>query len=237
MTGTPGSRHRNGPPGASRITPLHEIRRRRAFQILSRDGELPMFIKGDGPDRVTDVPRKTGTKVGAVLQTQFAEEFLAARFIGHPGRRARHAKNLVELVGFDSVDKNLVWNAPKKRFIGELIRGQIGGENNLQLERDVELAAAAERKKVDAAIERHDPAVEQIPRRNHLASEVVDQQDSVVGLHLQRGAVGAAGLVLLQIEHAGDEFSANGYERPPADGPARVYIETSLQAGLNIEIL
>ena len=57
------------------------------------------------------------------------------------------------------------------------------------VERHLELLAGVQREVVDAALERHDPAVQQILRADALPAEVVDQEHAAVGLELNRRLV------------------------------------------------
>jgi hypothetical protein len=72
-------------------------------------------------------------------------------------------------------------DAAQKCLIRQLRWIQIGGEHHHHLERDAQLLPVLQAQVVDAPVQRDDPAVQQIARRDHLASEVVDNQNAVVG--------------------------------------------------------
>ncbi len=72
------------------------------------------------------------------------------------------------------------------------------------------------------AVQRHHPAVQQLLRPHPLPPEVVHDQDSVVGLHLNRAAVIPRVGVELQVEHVDGQFAAHQHRRAPAPHPARI---------------
>jgi hypothetical protein len=69
-------------------------------------------------------------------------------------------------VGLDrrALRQDLVADAAEERLVHQLGRLHVGGEHHQAVERDVELEARGQRQVIDAALERHDPAVEQIAR-------------------------------------------------------------------------
>ena len=75
---------------------------------------------------------------------------------------------------------------------------------------------------VDAAFQRHDPAVEQVGGADELAAEVVDDEAAAQRLHVQRRLVEVAVRVVAQVEHVEREFAAGDDERTPAGNPAGV---------------
>ena len=74
----------------------------------------------------------------------------------------------------------------------------------------------------DAASEGDDPAVEEVARRHELATEIVDDEDAVIGLHLERGGVDAGGFVEAKFEHGGGSFTTDDDARALAEDPAGV---------------
>src|SRR6185436_14306455 len=99
---------------------------------------------------------------------------------------------------------NLVVDTPQEGFVGQVGGLQVGGEDHHQLERDLKLASVPQREVIDAPVQRNDPAVQQVARRHELAPAVVDQQNAVVGFHLERRRVDARRLVQAQLQHAGN---------------------------------
>ncbi len=86
----------------------------------------------------------------------------------------------------------------------------------------MEFDAISKHEVVHAAVQRHDPAVQQIARRHELPSEVVDDEYPVVGLHLHRRGIDAGGFVEAQFQHAGDELAADHNARTFAQDPALI---------------
>ena len=121
------------------------------------------------------------------------EQVLDDRRIERRGsaRGSTFLKICVNSVGRRVLGKHLVLNAAQERLVHQLGRLDVGGEHRQHQERQVELLARLQREVVDAALERHDPAVQQLARRASLAAEVVDDQHAAVGQHLQRRAVEA----------------------------------------------
>ena len=80
----------------------------------------------------------------------------------------------------------------------------------------------ARREVIDAAVQRNNPAIEQLLRRKHLAPEIVDHQDAVVGLHLARRDEHVGGLIEAQFQHCGRKLAAHGDAGAMADHPPRI---------------
>ena len=85
----------------------------------------------------------------------------------------------------------------------------VGGEDHQHLEGDLDLHPTGEGKEVNAAIQRHDPAVQQFFGTDALAAEIVDDEDAVVGLELHGADIEAADRVELQVEHLDGQLSAD----------------------------
>ena len=66
----------------------------------------------------------------------------------------------------------------------------------------------------------------------HLAAEVVDEEDAVVGLHLHGRRENAAGFVVVQFEHAGYQLAAHHDEGSLARHPARIELGVFFIDGL-----
>ena len=101
-------------------------------------------------------------------------------------------------------------------------RLEVGREAHLDVEGDLELHAVGQREVVDPAVEGHDPAVQQRLGADRLAAEVVDHEDAVVGLHLQRRQVDAVGLLVGQVEAGRGQLAAGDDGRAPAQHPPGV---------------
>ena len=120
---------------------------------------------GDGANRLADVARKTRAKVRAVAQAHFAQNgFTPPSSNSIPRAPAVRWRIVSKESASTATDQDLVRNASQKGFVGQFVQGEVGGEDDEQLEGDVDFSAGAKGKEIDAAIERHDPAVEQIAR-------------------------------------------------------------------------
>jgi hypothetical protein len=75
--------------------------------------------------------------------------------------------------------------AAQKGFINQFFRRQIGREDDQHIKRHFHLAPGVQGQVIDAVFQRDNPAVEQVARADLLASKVVDQQDTAVGLYLE----------------------------------------------------
>ena len=76
------------------------------------------------------------------------------------------------------------------------------------------LLAGVQRQVVDAALERHDPPVQQVARRDALPAEVVDDEHAAVGLHLHRRFVELRD----RVEASGRASRASARRRPSTTG-------------------
>ena len=74
------------------------------------------------------------------------------------------------------------------------------------------------------SVERNNPAVQQSFGANHLAAEVVDDQHTVVRLHLQRRGIELTDRIEMKIEHFNSKFSADHHAWPAAKYPAPICI-------------
>ncbi len=77
---------------------------------------------------------------------------------------------------------------------------------------------------IDTILQRHNPAVEKVPRAHQLAAEVVDDKAAAQRLHVQRGFIKVARGVILQVKHLQGQLAAGGDERPAAGNPARIVL-------------
>jgi 4-amino-4-deoxy-L-arabinose transferase-like glycosyltransferase len=182
------------------------------------------FVVGDVLDDQHHVARIAGAQhlAAAVGEAALADVGRLFRRPGHAFAGADGAQDVVEDLRADDIDLDLVLDAAQERFVGELPWIEVGREDDERLERDGDLDAGAQREEVDAAVQRHDPAVEQVARVDHLAAEVVDDEQAVVGLHLQGRGVVAERALELQLEHFLDHFAADRDAGARAADPARV---------------
>src|SRR5262249_35916815 len=185
-----------------------------------------LFVASDRLEDVDDVHRITGAQFGAAVgEAELAQVFAAIGFerdIAHGGHAA---ENLIECVLMYRLDEDLVVNAAEEGFIGQIVGVEVCGEDHHHFERDLELHAVLQRQVIDAAVEGHDPAVEQVARGDKLAAEVVDEEDTVVGLHLERRGVDTGGFIEAQFEHTGYQLTADHDVGPFAKNPSRIDVD------------
>src|SRR5205814_7865961 len=111
--------------------------------------------------------------------------------------------------------------APQVGLVEQLAGLQVGRKRQLGPERNLDLAPAADKVHViDLLLKRHQQAVEDLLRRDALATEIVDQQHAAVGLHLQRRSVGTAAFLEGRVEHLELELAANLHHRARDAAPA-----------------
>src|SRR4029450_4690056 len=109
-------------------------------------------------------------------------------------------------------------------------------EHDEQVERNLELLPTGEREEVDAAIERHDPAGQEVERPDALAPEVVDDEKAVVGTHLHRRGVEAGRRIELEAEHLDRQLAADHEAWPPALHPAEVAAHAAARIDLLVHV-
>ena len=91
-------------------------------------------------------------------------------------------------------------------------------------ERQLELLPAVQRQEVHAALERHDPPVQQIAGRHALAAEVVDDEHAAIRERLHRRLVEAGDRVVAQLERFERQLTADHHQGPAATDPALVHV-------------
>ena len=122
---------------------------------------------------------------------------------------ANVAQKFMEEFRAERLDLDLVLQAAHEGVFGEIAEREVGAEDDYEFERNFKSGAGPERKNVFAAIEGNDPAVQKLAGCDALAAEVVNQQDPVVGLHLQGRGTHAGNLVHAGIQHVGAHFAAD----------------------------
>src|SRR4051794_33323809 len=137
-----------------------------------------------------------------------------------------------EVVGRGALGEHLVADAAQERLVHQIARADVGGERNQRDERQLELLAGLQREIVDAALERHDPAVQQVARRDALPPEVVDHQHAAVGERLQRRPIESRDRQVAELERVQRELAAHRDQRPPAAHPAAILHRTGFDERL-----
>ncbi len=104
---------------------------------------------------------------GAVVVDQQSLDEAALRRRAEVAAAAREDR--LELLDGRTLGEDLVLNAPQERLVDEFGRPNVGREDDQRHERQLELLAALQRQEVHAALERHDPPVQQVARRARAA--------------------------------------------------------------------
>ena len=139
-----------------------------------------------------------------------------------PARGGALHEDVLVLVHVRREHPDLVGDAAEEGGIHQVRRLQVGREEDQLVERDREAFAGVELEVVDAAFQRHDPAIQQLRRVDLLAAEIVDEKHAVQRLHVQGRVVGAGVGVVAQLEHVEGEFAAGDCDGAAADHPAGV---------------
>src|ERR1039458_7169657 len=116
----------------------------------------------------------------------------------------------------------LVRKTAQEGRIHQVFRLQVGRKNDQLLEGDAKALSCMQFQKIDAALQRDDPAVEQAGWARILAAKVIDDEAAAQRLQVQWRLVVMACRVIAQIEHLQRQLAAGGDERPAAWNPARV---------------
>ena len=139
-----------------------------------------------------------------------------------PGIPRHRVEDTAEVGAIGRLGRQLVGNAAQEGRVHQVGRRQVGGEDHELVEGNLEALAGVQLEKVDAALQGHDPAVEQVRRGHELAPEIVDDEGAVEALHVQRRLVELGRLVVLQVEHFEGELATGHDDRPLAGHPAQV---------------
>ena len=143
---------------------VHEVRVARGVEQLARDDRLA----GRGSGRALS-PGRAGRAGGTSASAgRTARSAGAAGTPPSPGgtaglrRRQFSSKMRVNCSMRRILDRNLVGNPAQERLVGERRRIEVRRKHDEHVERHLELLAGVQRQVVDAALERHDPAVQQV---------------------------------------------------------------------------
>src|SRR5262249_55148573 len=130
-------------------------------------------------------------------------------------------ENAGELVHIGIKDWNLVRDASKECFVGELLRVQVRREHDQHVKWDLKFLSGMEREVIDSGLQWHDPTVQQLIRPYPLTTEVIHEKDSTVRLQLQGcfielrdGIEGQVQLVEGQLATHDDGRASNSHPAP-----------------------
>src|ERR1700728_1124784 len=165
--------------------------------------------------------------IGCELEALFFDEFVHngvedAFWEGETLPYALFLKDAFEQLNAWPGNLDFVGQAAQECGVHQVFRIEVCGEDHHLLEGDREALAGVQFQVVDAALEGHDPAIEQVGRAYQLAAKVIDDEASAQGLHVERSLVEIGCGVVPQIEHLQRQFAASDDERPAAGNPTRV---------------
>ncbi|MBI2297527.1 MAG: hypothetical protein HYU66_01015 [Armatimonadetes bacterium] len=178
---------------------------------------------GDVDELAEQVARVGGAEAAVGLPVVLVDQVvqhLAPVF--EPHLAAVVDEDLPELLFGRVADFHLVADAAQEGLLDQILGRQVGGEDDQQIEGHLHLHAAGQVVVVVVLLERHYPAVEELPGGHLLATEVVDHEHAAVGLELQRSDVMAALDVPGHLEVLHQQLAADDDERPADEGPAAI---------------
>ena len=171
---------------------VDEVGRAGRLEQLGRQLRRLAQVVGERHDLVDQIARLAAAQLNlARLEVVRQQRLDDLGPILEAALRAGVLEDLQELGARRALRENLVVDAAQERLVDQLVRPDVRREDDQRHEREVELLAGLQREEVDAALERHDPAVQQLARRAGLAAEVVDDEHAAVGDRLHRRAVEA----------------------------------------------
>src|SRR5581483_9288291 len=139
------------------------------------DVRLFAFVASCPADLIDNVARIAGSELLTHRSTDECDQI--GRDIGVVGNGLifrNPAEDLNELVIRDRANLDLGLNAAQKRRINQLGRIEVRREDDKHLKGNLDLLSTYERKKIDTAVERNDPAIEKLVRAHALAAKVID---------------------------------------------------------------
>src|SRR5215207_3195068 len=86
-------------------------------------------------------------------------------------------------------DTSPVTHSSQECFVHQIALIEIRREHYELFKRHFDLLPAVQSEKIYASLERQNPAIQQILRRNSLPSEVVDHECAAIRLHLKRSFI------------------------------------------------
>src|SRR5919198_128998 len=206
---------------------VDEVRLACPVEQLARDFRLDSPVAAERDHLIEQVSRVAGAKrpperlVIAAQQVRHHD-----LVIPQVTAAAVQLEDFGELLDRRIDDGHLVRDAAKERFVRQRFRIEVRGEHDEDVERHLEFLAGVQRQVVEAALERHDPAVQQLLRADALPSEVVDEEHAAVGLQLNRRFVELRERVERQVELVERQLAADHDDRtanphPPAGARRR----------------
>src|SRR3989304_2070527 len=181
------------------------------------------FVGGAPNDLTKDVARITRAQFLFELLGEEMDQMIDdLRIVGESQVFTDALGNDMELSGGDVLEADLILNAAQEGFVGESGRIEIGGEDNEEVKGKIEFFAAGEGQEIHAAVEGDNPAVEKFFRADALAAEIINDEDAIIGLHLQGSGVIPGERIELEIQHLDGELAAHTDTGPATEHPTLV---------------
>src|SRR5262245_47205813 len=201
---------------------VDEVRRTGAIHQLARDRRLDATVAAERDDLIEQIARmarpERASRRLVMPALQIGNHDLVEGQMVPPAVQLEDPRELLD-ARID--DRDLVGDAAQECLVGQRRRREVRREDGQHVERHLNLLPGVQREIVDAALERHDPSVEQILRAHALAAEVVDQEHAAVRLQLDRRFVELRERVEGEVEHVERQLAADDDDRTlDADPPA-----------------
>src|SRR2546425_185031 len=194
---------------------VYEVRLARPIEQLARDLRRGAAIAAKRRHLIEQVARMACAQP-AVIRSIVAAQQVGDHHFMEPELPALAVQLENPREAFDAriLDRDLVGNPAQERLVGQRLRIEVGREHREHVERHLEFLPGVQRQVVDAALERHDPAVEEILRPNSLAAEVVDEEHAAVRLQLNGRLVELRERVEREVELLERQLAADDDDRP-----------------------
>jgi hypothetical protein len=126
----------------------------------------PSFICADRNHGIEEIQWIAGPKVfpAGVGNAEFSQVLKNFRIAGKISFLENSAKDFVEFWSFDGLNVYLVSQASEKGLIAKFAWVQVGGKDNHELKRNLELDAVAESQVIHAPIEGNNPPIQEVLR-------------------------------------------------------------------------
>src|SRR5579875_375233 len=122
----------------------------------------------------------------------------------------------MKLAGRHVIHLNFRLDPPEESFVAKRSGVKVGCKGYEKIEGNFNLFPAGQIQEVNSPIERDDPAVKHILRAHSLPSKVIDNKNTIVGLHLKRGGVKLCERVHLQVQHLERQLASDNHPGPAA---------------------
>ena len=129
---------------------------------------------------------------------QIDECVFVQRHFSFPGN---HRKNLQIVFLIRTVDLDFKEDTTQGRFVEDLVRVEVGGEDDERIKRHFEFLTRLQRKDILVFFQRNNPAVNEGLWWFFLTTKVVHDEDATGGLQLQWSLICSRCRVIDKVEH------------------------------------